>query len=151
MKRIIASAALALSIVAGIAGFSTTAASAAPQAAPSLVTAFDLNYLHKVVYPLDGGTACGRLGPTTANLEVESYDVRQTDGTISRVYDIDMDGDVRDGVTFDLVSYRVYIDGVNQGATNNFSVKFADQSKRRDIRGEWYAGPCKHSNTIYNM
>lgn len=120
--------------------------------APSASAAtFDLAYLHKVTYlSASQSTACGSVGTNTANIEVEAYNVRQTDGSISRVYNIDMDGDIRDN-NFDLNSARVEIEGVRQSATNNFTVKFADQNARRDIRGVWWMGACAPYAYVYNM
>lgn len=128
-----------------------TVAAVAASAVPASAATLDLQYLHKVAYlPANQSTACGNVGTNTANIEVEAYNVRQTDGTISRVYNIDMDGDVRAG-NFDLNSGRVEIEGARQSATNNFTVKFANQDLRRDLRGVWNMSFCAPFVSVFNM
>lgn len=98
-------------------------------------------YQHVVIKPnFSTDSACGRVA-TTANLEINNYQVSST----RQAYAIDMDGDT--STTPDVNTYAVYIDGVKQSGTQTFTVFFND-TRTHTIKGKWRFGFCFPYNQI---
>lgn len=116
IKRIVATLAIITGLVVGL---------AIPSSAATNGT-----YRHVVIKPdFSTDSACGSV-TTTANLEINNYRVSST----RQAYAIDQDGDT--ATTPDVVTYRVYVDGVLQPSTQNFTVFFND-TRAHTIKGVW--------------
>lgn len=105
-------------------------------------------YRHLKVYPNRGGL-CGGPPPTSANLEVNNY----PSGSV-QIYAMDMDGDT--SASPDITSFAIYLKApgsavwVKQTKTQTFSVQFANENAKYDIKGTWRQGICDMSVTIWN-